>query len=75
MKAHSNLSKPKYITAQQAAHLFGISAKTLLNRSALPTQDLRYIPSIKFGHSRRKYFEISLLERLFTLAQTGGGAL
>ena len=45
--------------------IYGVSAKTLLNRSGLKSSDVRYIPSLKIKGGRRKYFERKLLDRLF----------
>ena len=49
--------------------IYGVKAKTLLNRSGLPASDVRYIPSINLKGGRRKYFERKLLDRLFIVAQ------
>jgi hypothetical protein len=57
--------KPKYLTAQEAAQIYGVNAKTLLNRSGLSKSDPRYIPSLKMRGGRRKYFEQKMLDRLF----------
>lgn len=67
MKGKTPHTISKYITAQIAEKVYGINAKTLLNRSGLPTSDVRYIPSINLKGGRRKYFERKLLDRLFTL--------
>lgn len=61
-------NRTKYITAQEAQAIYGINSKTLLNRSALSRRDSRYIPSVKLGQGRRKYFERKALDRLFVLA-------
>jgi hypothetical protein len=49
--------------------IYGVNAKTLLNRSGLAASDVRYIPSINLKGGRRKYFERKLLDRLFIVAQ------
>lgn len=60
--------KSKYITAQQAASIYGVSAKSILNRSLLPTSDPKCIPFLKFG-GRRKYFERKVIDRMFQIGR------
>ncbi|MFV1883065.1 MAG: hypothetical protein ACMZ7B_01045 [Balneola sp.] len=47
--------------------IYGVKAKTLLNRSGLDAGDVRYIPSLKLKGGTRKYFERKLLDRLFII--------
>lgn len=61
----------KFITAQTAEMIYGVKAKTLLNRSGLDATDLRYIPSLNLTGGRRKYFERKLLDRLFIIHSNG----
>lgn len=58
------INSSKMLTAKQAEKEFGISAKTLLNRSNLPAKSRRYIPSVRLQGGRKKYFERVVLERL-----------
>lgn len=57
-------SKQQYLKASDVAEITGLSDRTILNRSNLPKDDPRYIPSLKMG-SRSKYFERKVIERLF----------
>lgn len=69
-KTVNNTSITKFITAQTAEMIYGVKAKTLLNRSGLDATDLRYIPSLNLTGGRRKYFERKLLDRLFIIHAT-----
>ena len=62
------INKKKYITAREVEDLTGLNHRTILNRSNLDDQNPRYIPSIQFGGSRRKYFERKVIERIFHLS-------
>lgn len=55
----------RYLSARQVGEYTGLDHRTILNRSNLPKDDPRYIPSLRFG-SRRKYFDRSVIERLFS---------
>ena len=61
-------NKQKYLSAKEVAQLTGLDHRTILNRSNLPPDDPRHIPSLRFG-SRRKYFEAKVVDRLFKLAR------
>ena len=56
----------RYLTAKEVGKLTGLDARTILNRSNLPADHPRYIPSLRFG-SRRKFFDRRVIERLFTV--------
>jgi len=62
------INEKKYITAREVEDLTGLNYRTILNRSNLDEQHHRYIPSIQFGGSRRKYFERKVIERIFHLS-------
>lgn len=55
---------PKYMTATEVASTYGLSRKTILNRSNLDTMDSQFIPSVKLGNGRKKYFERAVISRL-----------
>ncbi len=61
------VNEKKYITAKDVQHLTGLDHRTILNRSNLTENHPRFIPSIQFGGSRRKYFERIVIERIFRL--------
>jgi hypothetical protein len=61
------INEKKYITAREVEDLTGLNHRTILNRSNLDEENPRFIPSIQFGGSRRKYFERKVIERLFHL--------
>ncbi|SHG20937.1 hypothetical protein SAMN05443144_12169 [Fodinibius roseus] len=54
----------KYLSAKRVEIEYGISAKTILNRSNLPVKHKRYIPSVHLKGGRKKYFERKVIERL-----------
>ena len=56
--------KSKYMTAQEIQKEYGISHRTILNRSNFLPGHKKYIPSFQTG-PRRKYFERTVIERLF----------
>lgn len=56
---------PKYMTAKEASEFYGCSQKTLLNRSSLPEEHHRYIPSLRLKGGRKKYFETKVLNKIF----------
>jgi len=58
----------KYLTAKQIELTYGTPAKTILNRSNLPTSHRRYIPSVRLTGGRKKLFEKKVINRMF---QTG----
>lgn len=62
------INEKKYITAREVEDLTGLNYRTILNRSNLDEDHHRYIPSIQFGGSRRKYFERKVIERIFHLS-------
>jgi hypothetical protein len=61
------INEKRYITAKEVEDLTGLNHRTILNRSNLEEGHPRYIPSIQFGGSRRKYFERVVIERIFKL--------
>ncbi len=65
-KAH-RINEKKYVTAREVEDLTGLNHRTILNRSNLDQDRPRFIPSIQFGGSRRKYFERAVIERIFKL--------
>ena len=65
-KAH-RINEKKYISAREVEYLTGLNHRTVLNRSNLDEDHPRFIPSIQFGGSRRKYFERTVIERIFKL--------
>lgn len=68
LNSNSNrINEKKYITAKDVQSLTGLDHRTILNRSNLDQDNPRYIPSIQFGGSRRKYFERKVIERIFKL--------
>jgi hypothetical protein len=56
--------KSKYMTAQEIQAEFGISHRTILNRSNFLPGHKKHIPSFQAG-ARRKYFERRVIERMF----------
>ncbi|MFH5833187.1 hypothetical protein [Halalkalibaculum sp. DA384] len=62
------INEKKYITAREVEDLTGLNYRTILNRSNLDEDHPRFIPSIQFGGSRRKYFERKVIERIFHLS-------
>lgn len=63
----NRINEKKYITARDVQDLTGLNHRTVLNRSNLDEENPRFIPSIQFGGSRRKYFERVVIERIFKL--------
>lgn len=61
------INEKRYITAKEVEDLTGLNHRTILNRSNLDEGHPRFIPSIQFGGSRRKYFERIVIERIFHL--------
>lgn len=61
------INEKRYITAKEVEDLTGLNHRTILNRSNVDDQNPRFIPSIQFGGSRRKYFERKVIERIFRL--------
>lgn len=61
------INDKRYITAREVEDLTGLNHRTILNRSNLDEGNSRFIPSIQFGGSRRKYFERKVIERIFRL--------
>lgn len=61
------INDKRYITAREVEDLTGLNHRTILNRSSLNEENPRFIPSIQFGGSRRKYFERKVIERIFRL--------
>ncbi len=57
-----------YLSAKDVGALVGLDARTILNRSNLPSEDARYIPSLRFG-SKRKYFDRRVVVRLFRVVE------
>jgi len=56
-----------YLTAKDVGKLLGLDPRTIINRSNLPRDDDRYIPSVNLKGSRRKYFERKVIQRLFSV--------
>ncbi|PSR02106.1 MAG: hypothetical protein BRD54_05510 [Bacteroidetes bacterium SW_8_64_56] len=54
----------QYLDADGAGEILGIDGKTVLNRSNLPEDDDRYIPSLSVSGSNRKQFDREVIERL-----------
>ncbi len=67
-KLDAQPDRQKYLTAKKVEERTGLDHRTILNRSNLPPDDPRFIPSLRFG-SRRKYFEAKVIDHLFTLAR------
>lgn len=61
------INEKRYISAREVEDLTGLNHRTVLNRSNLDEDHPRFIPSIQFGGSRRKYFERTVIERIFKL--------
>lgn len=61
----SEKTDKKLLTAKEVQELTGLDHRTILNRSTLPRSDKRYIPFIKTPNSERKFFERTVIERLF----------
>ncbi len=61
------INNKRYLTAKDVQDLTGLDNRTILNRSNLDEGHPRFIPSIQFGGSRRKYFEKKVIERIFRL--------
>lgn len=59
----------KYLTAKQVEVVFGIPQKTALNRSNLPTQHPRHIPSVRLKGGRKKFFERKVMDRLMKIGR------
>ena len=57
-------SDKRYLNAEEAGEILGIEGKTVLNRSGLPEDDDRYIPSLTLPGSDRKRFDREVIERL-----------
>ena len=57
-------SSGKYLSANQIEIQYGISSKNILNRSNLPVNHPRYLPSVKLKGGRKKLFERKVLERM-----------
>jgi len=60
----------KYLNARQIEVIYGIPAKTILNRSNLPATHKRFIPSVRLRGGRKKYFERKVIERLINIGST-----
>ena len=57
-------SDRQYIDAEEAGEILRLSRKTVLNRSNLPKDDDRYIPSLNVSGTNRKRFDRKVIERL-----------
>ena len=62
----TQINQKKYLTARDVEALTGLDHRTILNRSNKERHHHLFIPSVQFG-SRRKYFERSVIERIFHL--------
>lgn len=58
----------RYLSAREIEVIYGISAKTTLNRSNLKSTNPRYLPSLRLKGGRKKYFERKVVERFFCTA-------
>jgi hypothetical protein len=56
----------RYLSANQVEQEYGINGKTLLNRSNLPADDPRHIPSVRLGARAKKMFERKVLDRMLS---------
>jgi len=54
----------RYLDAREAGRILGLSRKTILNRSNLPEDHDRHIPSLAVSGSDRKRFDREVIERL-----------
>ena len=60
----------KYLTAKQIEVVYGIPSKTILNRSNLPKNHRRFIPSVRLqSGGRKKYFERKVMDRMIGAAR------
>lgn len=59
----------KYLTAKQVEVVYGIPQKTVLNRSNLPANHKRYIPSVRLKGGRKKYFERKVIDRMIQMGR------
>ena len=66
---HISTQPAKFMTVKQAETQYGISAKTLLNRSNLPHNHKRYVPALCLKGGRKKYFEKKVLDRILIVSQ------
>ena len=57
-------SDKRYLDAEEAGEILGIEGKTVLNRSNLPEDNDRHIPSLIVPGSGRKRFDRKVIERL-----------
>jgi hypothetical protein len=57
-------SDQRYLDAEEAGEILGIEGKTVLNRSNLPEDNDRHIPSLIVSGSGRKRFDRKVIERL-----------
>ena len=62
----AQINNKKYLTAKEVEALTGLDHRTILNRSNKDRHHHLYIPSVQFN-SRRKYFERTVIERIFHL--------
>lgn len=58
----------RYIGAEEAGNVLGLKAKTVLNRSNLPEDNDRHIPSLSVAGSNRKRFDRRVIERLMEVS-------
>ncbi len=71
MLKHAGINtNSKYLSAKDIEILYGIPAKTILNRSNLPVVHKRFIPSVRLRGGRKKYFERKVIERLINIGST-----
>lgn len=59
----------KYLTAKQIEVVYGIPQKTVLNRSNLPANHKRHIPSVRLKGGRKKYFERKVIDRMIQMGR------
>ena len=59
----------KYLTAKQVEVVYGVPSKTVLNRSNLPANHNRHIPSVRLKGGRKKYFERKVMDRLIQIGR------
>jgi len=57
----------RYIDAKEVGEILNLDHRTVLNRSNLDPENLRFIPSLKLRGSRKKYFDRRVIQRLFSV--------
>lgn len=62
----THLNNKRYLTAKEVEALTGLDHRTILNRSNKDRNHHLFIPFVQFN-SKRKYFERTVIERIFHL--------